>query len=172
MNGCRIRRRILFSSMVCTISFCSKAEKLQINRGNDSSRLTLVITRLLRSIFIAKIRCVVRSRQSTTLPKVPRPRIFKYSKSLICYEDRRTSKISAILPADRRTYGSSGEHFVHLWILIFRVVRIFVGDHSTVPIPHRCQLLMLQVRCRMPVDQFEGRDPFFARRDQRSDGYE
>lgn len=64
-------------------------EKSDANRRrrDQSEELTLVITRLFRSIFIAKIRWVVLSRHRTTLPNVPRPRIFKYSKSLICYAE-------------------------------------------------------------------------------------
>lgn len=77
------------------------------------NRLTLLITRLLRNIFIANIRWVVRSRQRTTLPKVPRPRIFKYSKSLICFKkntgtDGKFSKFRLLI-----SYWTSGENLIH-----------------------------------------------------------
>jgi len=59
--------------------------RIVISKSTRTMNITLITTKLLRSIFIARIRCVVRSRHRITLPKLPRPRIFKYSKSFICY---------------------------------------------------------------------------------------
>jgi hypothetical protein len=94
--------------------------------------LTFVTTRLFRNIFIANIRCVVLSRHKTTFPNVPRPRIFKYSKSLICYlekENRLRSSFRSIFYTGLRVNTSfiagysfsvlSASSFVTIFTVLF-----------------------------------------------------
>jgi hypothetical protein len=74
-----------FHPLYVQLHSTKKKKQIIKKKKNQIDFYTFVITRLFRNIFIANIRCVVLSRHKTTFPNVPRPRIFKYSKSLICY---------------------------------------------------------------------------------------
>lgn len=114
------------------VQFHSIEKEIGIKNKKSKRKIlfhTLVTTRLFRNIFIANIRCVVLSRQRTTFPNVPRPRIFKYSKSFICWKIKRNLSILDMFSKNNIFYWSSCKHVSCYWIFVFYRIRITICNH-------------------------------------------